>query len=94
VALTAESAPVELSERLRGALTRSAETEEIKYLEMPSGAAHDAQEVARVTDAAVLFVPSLAGRSHCPEESTPYEAIARGVDVLVAAVLETASGRL
>ncbi len=94
VTLTAESAPVELSERLRGALIRSAVAEEIDYLEMPSGAAHDAQEVARVTDAAMLFVPSLAGRSHCPEESTPYEAIARGVDVLVAAVLETATGRL
>ena len=89
VTLTAESAPVCLSERLRSALVRSAVAEEIDYLEMPSGAAHDAQEVARITDAAMVFVPSLAGRSHCPEESTPYESITRGVDLLAAAILET-----
>ena len=85
---TAESAPVALCERLREALIRSADAEGIGYLEMPSGAAHDAQEVARVTDAAMVFVPSIGGRSHCPEEDTPYEAVALGVDVLLGAVLK------
>ena len=88
VTLTAESAPVVLSARLRGALLESAASQGIDYLEMPSGAAHDAQEIARVTDAAMIFVPSIGGRSHCPEEDTPYEAIALGVDVLLGAVLE------
>jgi allantoate deiminase len=88
VTLTADSAPVVLSSRLRAALIGSAGRREIAYLEMPSGAAHDAQEIARVTDAAMIFVPSVAGRSHCPEEDTPYEAIALGVDVLLGAVQE------
>jgi acetylornithine deacetylase/succinyl-diaminopimelate desuccinylase-like protein len=88
VTLTAESAPVVLSARLRGTLRESARRQGIDYLEMPSGAAHDAQEIARVTDAAMVFVPSIGGRSHCPEEDTPYEAIALGVDVLLGAVLE------
>jgi len=92
VTLTAESAPVVLSSRLRDALIRSAERQGIDYLEMPSGAAHDAQEIARVTDAAMIFVPSIGGRSHCPEEDTPYEAIALGVDVLLGAI-QTASER-
>jgi len=85
---TAESAPVVLSSRLRDALIRSAERQGIGYLEMPSGAAHDAQEVARVTDAAMIFVPSIGGRSHCPEEDTPYAATALGVDVLLGAIEE------
>jgi len=92
VTLTAESASVVLSSRLRDALIRSAERQGIDYLEMPSGAAHDAQEIARVTDAAMIFVPSIGGRSHCPEEDTPYEAIALGVDVLLGAI-QTASER-
>lgn len=91
VTLTAESAPVVLSPRLRGALIRSAERQGIAYLEMPSGAAHDAQEIARVTNAAMIFVPSIGGRSHCPEEDTPYEAIAQGVDVLLGAIQEASA---
>ena len=89
VTLTAESAPVVLASRLRDALIDSAGRQGIAILEMPSGAAHDAQEIARVTDAAMIFVPSIAGRSHCPEEDTPYEAIALGVDVLLGAIRET-----
>jgi hydantoinase/carbamoylase family amidase len=92
VTLTAESAPVVLSSRLRDTLIRSAERQGIDYLEMPSGAAHDAQEIALITDAAMIFVPSIGGRSHCPEEDTPYEAIALGVDVLLGAI-QTASER-
>ena len=88
VALTAESAPVVLSSRLRDTLRRSAERQGIAYLEMPSGAAHDAQEIARVTDAAMIFVPSIGGRSHCPEEDTPFAAIALAADVLLGAIQE------
>ncbi len=90
VALTAESAPVVLSARMRRALLESAARQGIDCLEMPSGAAHDAQEIARVAEAAMIFVPSIGGRSHCPEEDTPYEAIAHGVDVLLGAVVEAA----
>ena len=75
-----------LSRRLRDALTESAARLGIDYLELPSGAAHDAQEIARIADAAMVFVPSAGGRSHCPEEDTPYESIALGVDVLLEAV--------
>jgi len=86
VRLTAESAPTVLSPRLHDVLAESATREGVDYLEMPSGAAHDAQEIARITDAAMLFVPSIGGRSHCPEEDTPYEAITQAVDVLMGAL--------
>jgi hydantoinase/carbamoylase family amidase len=86
VGSVAESRPVVLSLPLRTALVESAAEQGIDYLEMPSGAAHDAQEVARIADAAMIFVPSVGGRSHCPEEETSYEGIALGVDVLTGAV--------
>jgi hydantoinase/carbamoylase family amidase len=86
VRLTAESAPTVLSPRLRDLLIESATRQGVDYLEMPSGAVHDAQEIARISDVAMIFVPSIGGRSHCPEEDTPYEAITQGVDVLMGAV--------
>lgn len=88
IRMTAESNPVALSPRLRRALVEVAGRRGIEYLEMPSGAAHDAQEIARIADAAMVFVPSVGGRSHCPEEYTPYESIAQGADLVLATILE------
>ena len=88
VTATAASEGVVLSERLRGALIEAATRLGIDYLEMPSGAAHDTQEIAGIADAAMVFVPSIGGRSHCPEEDTPYETIALATDILFQAVLQ------
>ena len=49
---------------------------------LPSGALHDAAEVARVLPAAMVFCPSIAGISHAKEEDTPEDDLAardRGV---------------
>ncbi len=47
-----------------------------------SGAGHDAQVIGRYVPAAMIFVSSVDGRSHCPEELTRREDIERGVNVL------------
>ena len=52
------------------------------YTRMPSGAGHDAQIMAQVTDAAMIFVPSRAGLSHNPAEDTDPRHIATGAQVL------------
>lgn len=57
-------------------------------LVIPSGAGHDASYLALVAPAAMIFVPSIGGRSHAPEEYTPPEELARGVQVLAEAILE------
>lgn len=49
---------------------------------MPSGAGHDAQYLARVMPAAMLFVPSIGGISHHWAEDTKEEDLALGVEVL------------
>jgi N-carbamoyl-L-amino-acid hydrolase len=49
---------------------------------MPSGAGHDAQNIARVMPAAMLFVPSIGGISHHWAEDTRDEDLAMGVQVL------------
>jgi N-carbamoyl-L-amino-acid hydrolase len=57
-------------------------------LALPSGAGHDTGHLAALAPAAMLFVPSAGGRSHCPEEHTAPEQLALGAQALLEAVLE------
>ncbi|EST10986.1 Zn-dependent hydrolase [Sporolactobacillus laevolacticus] len=57
------------------------------YKKMYSGAGHDAQYIADYIPTAMIFVPSVKGKSHCEEEMTPYEACAKGVNVALDTVL-------
>jgi N-carbamoyl-L-amino-acid hydrolase len=54
---------------------------------LPSGAGHDTAHLAQVAPAAMLFVPSIAGRSHCPEEATAPEQLALGATALARAIV-------
>ncbi|MEO2099432.1 MAG: M20/M25/M40 family metallo-hydrolase, partial [Flavobacteriaceae bacterium] len=55
---------------------------------MPSGAGHDAQDMAVITPTGMIFVPSVNGISHAPEEFSTPEAIAKGVNVLLLSILD------
>lgn len=58
---------------------------------MPSGAGHDAQMMATICPTAMIFVPSVGGKSHTPEEFTKPEDLIAGADVLLAAAWEAAN---
>lgn len=58
---------------------------------MTSGAGHDAQMMARIAPAAMIFVPSIGGVSHSPQEHTSGEDLAAGADVLLGVVSRLAS---
>jgi N-carbamoyl-L-amino-acid hydrolase len=55
-------------------------------IRMPSGAVHDAQIVARVIPAAMMFVPSIGGISHHWAENTSDEDIVLGALVFADAI--------
>ena len=55
---------------------------------MFSGAGHDAQYIASMIPSAMIFVPSINGKSHCEEEETSFEDCAKGADVLLETVLK------
>ena len=57
------------------------------YKRMVSGAGHDAQFLASYLPTAMIFVPSINGKSHCEEELTTWEDCAKGVNVLLETVL-------
>lgn len=57
------------------------------YKRMVSGAGHDAQFIASLFPSAMIFVPSIHGKSHCESELTSWEDCEKGVNVLLETVL-------
>lgn len=57
---------------------------------MPSGAGHDAQIMAALCPAGMIFVPSVAGLSHNIQEFTAPQDLIAGANVLLGAVVERA----
>lgn len=55
---------------------------------MPSGAGHDAQEIARIGPVGMIFIPSIGGISHALKEFSRPEDIENGANVLLHAVLD------
>ncbi|AZU60404.1 Zn-dependent hydrolase [Neobacillus mesonae] len=55
---------------------------------MVSGAGHDAQFIASYVPTAMLFVPSINGKSHSEDELTTWEDCEKGVNVILDTVLK------
>jgi N-carbamoyl-L-amino-acid hydrolase len=61
---------------------------------MPSGAGHDAQEVAKIAPTGMIFVPSVGGISHSPREFTRIKDMVSGTNVLLQTILKIDQGAL
>ena len=57
------------------------------YKNMVSGAGHDAQFIASYIPSAMVFVPSINGKSHSEDEMTTWEDCEKGVNVILETVL-------
>jgi beta-ureidopropionase / N-carbamoyl-L-amino-acid hydrolase len=55
---------------------------------MPSGAGHDAQDMARLGPVGMIFIPSVGGISHSPREFSRPEDITNGANVLLHTLLK------
>ena len=78
-------APTDL--RMRAAIEKSARELGLTTRTMPSGAGHDAQEMARIGPAGMIFVPSVKGISHAPTEFSRPADIENGANVLLQTLL-------
>ncbi|SMX38319.1 hydantoinase/carbamoylase family amidase [Maliponia aquimaris] len=84
-------APVAMDAGLRAALREAAEAEAPgNWREMPSGALHDASNMARLMPSAMLFVPSIGGISHDFAEDMAEADLVTGLKVLAGAVARLA----
>jgi beta-ureidopropionase / N-carbamoyl-L-amino-acid hydrolase len=82
-----EEDPVSLDKRLIRLLTECCESRNIAYEIMPSGAGHDAMQMAKVTPAGMLFIPSRRGISHSPLEWSEPEDICLGAQLLLDSII-------
>ena len=56
--------------------------------QMPSGAGHDAQDMARIGPVGMIFIPSIGGISHSPKEFSRPKDIENGANVLLGTLLK------
>lgn len=82
--------PVQFDQRIVATIEKAAKDRGLTSRRMASGAGHDAQMIARIAPAAMIFVPSIAGISHNPKERTNDEHLIAGANVLLDVVGELA----
>jgi beta-ureidopropionase / N-carbamoyl-L-amino-acid hydrolase len=75
------------SSHIQNAIAHTCESLSLSYLYLPSRASHDAQEMARITDMGMIFVPSQAGISHSETEYTSPQQCVQGANVLLHTLL-------
>jgi beta-ureidopropionase / N-carbamoyl-L-amino-acid hydrolase len=87
-ALDVTAVPAPTDQRLRKVIQEAAAGLGLTTKLMPSGAGHDAQDLARIVPIGMIFVPSVGGISHSPKEFTTPPDVANGASVLMQAILE------
>lgn len=83
---TARIEPAPMDAALGEAIAQASRRHGEEPVSMPSGAGHDAMIMSRVLPSAMLFIPSIGGRSHDIAEDTSEADIVLGCRVLAAAV--------
>lgn len=73
--------PVAMDASLSAEIEAAAAAVGASSVHMPSGAGHDAAAIGKHLPACMLFIPSIGGRSHTPEEDSHERDIVRGANV-------------
>jgi len=80
--------PSPTDERICATIAESAKERGLSTKSKPSGAGHDAQDMARLGPVGMIFVPSIRGISHSPLEFSRPEDITNGANVLLHTLLK------
>ena len=92
--LEATAVPALTDRRIQHIIEGAARELGLTAMATPSGAGHDAQDIAHIAPIGMIFVPSAGGVSHSPREYTAPEDVLHGVDVLLRTVLAVDAGSL
>jgi N-carbamoyl-L-amino-acid hydrolase len=84
--------PAALDGELIATIAAAARQRGASSMELASGAAHDAMVLSPHIPSAMLFIPSIGGRSHAVAENSHYSDIVRGCQVLADAVVSRIGG--
>jgi N-carbamoyl-L-amino-acid hydrolase len=72
---------------IQAAIREAAQSAGLRTMDLPSGAGHDAQQIAHLAPIGMIFVPSRGGISHSPLEFTEWRDVANGAEVLYRTIL-------
>ncbi|HUQ86760.1 MAG TPA: Zn-dependent hydrolase [Vicinamibacterales bacterium] len=86
--LASTNVPAMAASGVQSAIGRAAAALNLNTMRLPSGAGHDAQQIAKLCPMGMIFVPSVGGISHSPKELTTWEDCANGANVLLRTVLD------
>lgn len=86
----ANSQPVQLDQQLLAQNDHLANQLNLSHVSLASGAGHDSQIMSQVTRTTMIFVPSINGISHAPQEATHLTDLKAGVDLLTASLHQQA----
>lgn len=78
---TLSVSPAKMNNVLKRLIEDSCLSKRYSYMYLNSGAGHDSLEAASSVPTAMLFVPSINGRSHCKEENTDYKKLAMAAEI-------------
>ncbi|HJP15568.1 MAG TPA: M20 family metallo-hydrolase [Acidimicrobiales bacterium] len=79
--------PVVFDSRVINIVSETSSQLNFSSMQMPSGAGHDAQMLARVCPTGMIFVPSRDGISHNPSEHTDRDDLIAGANTLLQSIL-------
>ncbi|MCP4294728.1 MAG: M20 family metallo-hydrolase [Proteobacteria bacterium] len=82
--------PVAMDENCQSLINQSCQRLSIDPMIIASGASHDAVNMANLTPTGMIFVPSIGGRSHCPDERTEDNDLIAGANVVLHSILALA----
>ena len=78
-----DNVPAPTAPAIRAMIAAAATELGLTHKTMPSGAGHDAQDLAQLCPVGMIFVPSIGGISHAPKEYSRPQDITNGANVLL-----------
>ena len=82
------ASPALMNKQIQSLIIDSANQLNYSFKKMPSGAGHDAQDMAIIVPSGMIFIPSIDGISHSPKELSSDEDVYKGANVLLNTILK------
>ena len=82
------ASPALMNKQIQGLIIDATNELNYSFKKMPSGAGHDAQDMAIIVPSGMIFIPSVDGISHSPKEFSTDEDVYKGTNILLNTILK------
>ncbi|MFL2590566.1 MAG: Zn-dependent hydrolase [Flavobacteriaceae bacterium] len=82
------ASPALMDDQIQALIIDASNELNYSFKKMPSGAGHDAQDMAIIAPSGMIFIPSVDGISHSPKEFSSDESVYKGTNILLNTILK------